>query len=247
MSSSSPSSALPATVRMSDAVTITTPAGPARLRRSHRRTLAISVLPNGELELVAPQSATEAAIARKVGKRMRWISQQRAAFADMHRNRIPLRYESGATHTYLGRQYRLKVIKSERASVRLIGPYFHIATRTRAPDEVKRLLDAWFRDRAVEQFKRRLAQWEPWCRHQRLPAPHLHLLRMPKRWGSAGRSGRVALNPDLVRTPSICIDYVIAHEICHLKCPQHDRSFFRALDQVFPNWRAVKERLERFQ
>lgn len=69
---------------------------------------------------------------------------------------------------------------------------------------------------------------------------------MSKRWGSAARDGRIALNPERVRTPSICIDYVIAHEICHLQHPDHDRSFFKLLEQVFLNWKGVKARLEQF-
>jgi predicted metal-dependent hydrolase len=68
---------------------------------------------------------------------------------------------------------------------------------------------------------------------------------MPKRWGSSHRDGRIYLNPELVKAPAICVDYVIAHEICHLKHPQHDRAFFRLLGEVFPNWQAVKARLER--
>jgi predicted metal-dependent hydrolase len=67
---------------------------------------------------------------------------------------------------------------------------------------------------------------------------------MPKRWGSAHPDGRVYLNPDLVKAPPLCIDYVIAHEVCHLKHPQHDRAFFHLLDQVCPDWRRIKTRLE---
>ena len=232
---------------MSDVTTISTAAGAARLHRSDRRTLAISVLPNGSLELVAPLDATEAEIASKVGRRLRWIVRQRTAFVAMNRDRIPLRYESGATHRYFGRQYRLKVVKSERIGVRLVGGHFHIATKSGSSDEIRRALNAWLRAKAMEQFTLRLAKWERWCEARELPRPRVRLLRMPKRWGSSHRDGRIYLNPDLVTAPSICIDYVIAHEVCHLKHPYHDRWFFRLLDQIFPNWRTTKLRLEQFQ
>lgn len=229
---------------MSEVTTIATPAGPARLRRSARATLAISVLPDGTLELVAPPDATEVALAAKVGKRLRWIVRQRTAFAEMNRSRAPLRYESGATHRYLGRQYRLKVRKAELVGVRLIGGYFHVQTKTGAPAEVEGLLTGWLREKARGQFAARLARWAPWCAARKLPVPRVRLLRMPKRWGSAHRDGRISLNPNLMRAPSICIDYVIAHEVCHLQHPQHDRAFFKLLDQVVPGWRAIKARLE---
>lgn len=67
---------------------------------------------------------------------------------------------------------------------------------------------------------------------------------MPKRWGSAHKDGLIFLNPELVRAPSICIDYVIAHELCHLKHPNHGPQFYDLLDELFPRWREIKARLE---
>ncbi len=229
---------------MSDAVHLGTPAGPAVLRRTDRASLAISVLPDGTIDLVAPLDARESDIAARVGKRLRWIVRQRTTFADMNRGRMPLRYESGATHRYLGRQYRLKIQRGQPTSVRLVGAYFHITTPNGSPAEAETALNAWLRGKAVEQFTARLAKWEPWCAARKLPAPRLRLLRMPKRWGSSHRDGRIYLNPDLVKAPAICVDYVIAHEVCHLKHPQHDRAFFKLLDQTVPNRCTIKARLE---
>ena len=112
-----------------------------------------------------------------------------------------------------------------------MGRYFQVATKSGTPVEVETLLNTWFRDKAVEQFSSRLAKWEEWCAARKLPAPRVLLLRMPKRWGSSHRDGRIYLNPELVKAPSICIDYVITHEVCHLGHPQHDRCFFSLLEQ----------------
>lgn len=229
---------------MSDRLSIETAAGNALLLRSDRATLAISVRPNGQLELKAPRTATIPSIQAKVRTRLRWIVRQRVQFRDMQRDRIPLRYESGATHTYLGRQYRLKVSAPTKSSVRLKGAYIHIAGPSKTPARVKTLLDSWLRERALAQFTARLEKWKPWCAARKLPVPTVRLLRMPKRWGSSHRNGRILLNPELVKAPALCVDYVIAHEICHLKHPQHDRAFFRLLSEVFPNWQTVKARLE---
>jgi predicted metal-dependent hydrolase len=224
--------------------TIALPAGLCVLRRSERRTLAISVLPDGTIDLIAPHGSRPEDIAAKVGKRLRWIVRQRRAFAEMNHNRAPVRYVSGATHRYLGRQYRLKVQHAEPIGVKLVGGYFQVTAKTGTPAEVETLLNSWLREKSIEQFSARLAKWERWCNERKLPLARLRLLRMPKRWGSSHRDGRIYLNPELVKAPSICIDYVIAHEVCHLKHPQHNRAFFHLLDQVCPNWRAIKARLE---
>jgi predicted metal-dependent hydrolase len=229
---------------MSEPEVIQTPAGSAALRRSRRRTLAISVLPNGDLELAAPLDAEEAAILARVEKRAGWIERQRRAFREMNAARPPPRYVTGATHRYLGRQYRLKVERGEKTGVALRGGYFQVTVCGHGEAAVREALEAWLRQRAGEQFAKRLQGWCEWCRNRRLPTPRLQLLRMAKRWGSARKNGTIALNPELIRAPSACIDYVITHEICHLKHPDHGPKFRALLQQLCPDWRRLKERLE---
>ena len=106
------------------------------------------------------------------------------------------------------------------------------------------MLNDWMRERARDQFQRRLSVWRRWCAQLGLPEPKLGLRTMPKRWGSANPNGRIFLNPDLVRAPSPCIDYVIAHEICHIKHPRHDKCFYAELEKLCPKWRNHKQRLE---
>lgn len=229
---------------MSESSTISTAVGECLLRRSNRRTLAISVHPDGTVELTAPKMAAAEAITAKVAKRVGWIRLQRQRFAEMNRDRLPLRYVSGASHRYLGRQYRLKVQKAEPTEVRLVGGYFLIRAKSGDQDEVRALLEQWFRKHAQALFAQRLSQWSEWCRARELPEPRLSLLKMPKRWGSAQPDGRIRLNPELIRMPSICIDYVVAHEICHLRFPAHDPRFYRQLSELMPDWRKIKARLE---
>ena len=229
---------------MSKAETIDTVVGQCHLTRSKRKTLAISVLPDGTIELVAPIGSFLSDIVTKVKRRQRWIEKQRRSFAEMNSIRPPLKYRSGATHRYLGRQYRLKVRKHQKSSIKLKGAFFHISTPDNSSESIKVLLDSWMRAHALNQFSKRLTLWESWCQHRHLRKPRLHLRSMPKRWGSSHKDGRIFLNPDLVRTPSVCIDYVIAHEVCHLKHPNHDQDFYKQLNEMFPNWQAVKLRLE---
>lgn len=231
---------------MSESELIDTAVGSCSLRRSNRKTLGISVLPNGSIELTAPRNAPLQDILKKVAKRARWIDRHRAIFAQMNATRAPRRYCSGATHYYLGKQYRLKIIQSSQAEVRLRGGYFHIKTPTRSdPKAIESQLDLWYRAQAKKQFQRRLSSWSDWCQRHGLPPPRLVLRSMPKRWGSAQTDGRIFLNPELVRVPSVCIDYVITHEICHLLQPDHSHRFYESLSRLLPNWRAIKDRLER--
>ena len=230
---------------MSEFEVIETPAGPARLKRTHRRTLAISVLPDGSLELTAPAGSPETAILQKVEKRLPWIRAQRRHFSTMNAVRPALRYANGATHRYLGRQYRLKFSQGKEIRVALRGGYIHVQLPEISDPAVKKALTAWFRRLAAEQFQKRIAGWAVWCRQRKLPVPQFRLRTMPKRWGSALPNGTIYLNPELIHAPSACVDYVITHEICHLKYPDHGRKFWSLLRQLMPDWQTLKARLER--
>ncbi len=232
---------------MSKKEVIQTVAGSATLKRSNRLTLAISVLPNGDLELVAPMEAAVEGVTEKVAKRAGWIAKQRRLFSEMNATRPQLRYVTGATHRYLGRQYRLKVTVGEPSGVSMRGGYLYVTVREGVDAQVKTALEGWFRQRASEQFAGRLQHWVEWCQNRRLPAPKLRLLRMAKRWGSAQTDGTIALNPELIHAPSACIDYVIMHEICHLKHPDHGPRFRALLQQLCPDWQRLKDRLERVE
>jgi predicted metal-dependent hydrolase len=221
-----------------------TPWGDCALIRRPRKTLGISVLPDGSLELVAPLESSHQSILEKVKRRRQWIRRQRAEFSSMNSHRPPLRYCSGATHRYLGRQYRLRVSQKGHNSVKLKNGYFWIETTNTSAATVENLLEHWMRAHAKQQFERRLAPWQKWCARHKLPAPQVRIRKMDKRWGSAQANGSILLNPILIRTPSICIDYVIAHEVCHLKHRNHDQAFYRLLSENFPTWQSAKLRLE---
>jgi predicted metal-dependent hydrolase len=229
---------------MSEGEVLDTAVGPVRLRRTNRKTLAISVHPDGTVELTAPQRAEVGLILAKVAKRTVWIRRQQRTFIVMNAKRAPLHFSSGATHRYLGRQYRLKVIKGKPLGVKLSGGFFRVTVERSDEADVERLVSTWLRERASEQFTRRIEKWRTWCQQNRLPSPYLVLRTMPKRWGSAQINGQIALNPKLVRAPSVCIDYVIAHEICHLKHPDHGTAFYRQLGKLLPDWPRLKRRLE---
>lgn len=72
----------------------------------------------------------------------------------------------------------------------------------------------------------------------------MRLQIMKVQWGSCSPAGRLTLNPDLVKAPRECIDYVLLHELCHLKEHNHSRNFYRLLERHLPRWRRNKERLD---
>jgi predicted metal-dependent hydrolase len=209
-----------------------------------RKTLEISVHPDMSVIVKAPLSSDIALIEQKIIKRARWVLRQLRYF-DQFQPRTPERcYVSGESHLYLGKQYRLKVQEGAEASVKLSRGIFQVVCLNSTPELVKELLLQWYTDKARTQFAASLDRC--WLKFKNMDAdrPNLSIRRMQKRWGSLSKSGTLTLNTDLIRAPRECIDYVVMHELCHLKYHDHGPEFYKLLDSVSPGWEKVKHKLE---
>ncbi len=71
----------------------------------------------------------------------------------------------------------------------------------------------------------------------------IQLRFMPKRWGNCTAQGNIILNPELIAAPKDCIDYVLTHELCHLKEGNHSQAFYRLLKTVMKDWELRRRRL----
>lgn len=208
-----------------------------------RRTLAIEVHPDSRVLVRAPLGCSEELIAERVQRRAAWISRQLAEF-EGYRPRTPARqYIGGESHLYLGRQYRLRVLQADTSGVKLTRGRL-IVSHPGAPDpgRVRALLHRWYLDRARQVFGEVLDASLVHFRHAQ--RPRLIVRSMQSRWGSLSPAGSMTLNSSLIRAPRPCIEYVVTHELCHLKYRDHDARFFRLLGRVMPDWEQRKRRLE---
>lgn len=210
-----------------------------------RKTLAIHVYPDGQVIVDAPMAASNEAIADKVKKKAPWIFKQKLQFEAYPPALLKRQYVSGETHRYLGRQYRLKIMVGNSETVKLTHGNFLIETR-RPQDNlrVKRLLQAWYRSKALIVFTERYTQ----CVQnvERLGIYHdsgFQIRFMSKRWGSCTGKDTIILNPELIAAPKDCIDYVITHELCHLKEHNHGQAFYGLLTMALKDWELRKKRL----
>lgn len=208
-----------------------------------RQTLTIEVHPDSRVLVRAPVDCPEALIAERVQKRAAWISRQLAEF-ERYRPRTPARqYINGESHLYLGRQYRLKLVPGDAASVKLTrGQLLVTLPGDPEAERVRALLHRWYLDRARAVFTEVLDASLP--RFKGVEHPRLIVRTMQSRWGSLSRAGSMTLNVNLVRAPRPCIEYVVTHELCHTRHRDHDARFFKLLGQVMPDWEQRKQRLE---
>lgn len=213
--------------------------------RGARKTLAIEVYPDSSVVIKAPTGTGFDEIQKKVSKRARWIIKQQEYFRQFDPRTPERQFVGGETHLYLGKQFRLKVSEGDRDSVKLSRGYFQVERKNSIlPDHVKVLLNTWYLEKATVAFHASFERCWPYFERLGLTKPRIQARRMRKRWGSLSMGGQLTLNPDLIRAPKECIDYVITHELCHLQCHNHSSEFYRLLEKVMPDWEKRKHKLE---
>jgi predicted metal-dependent hydrolase len=217
-----------------------------RLRFADRRTLAISVLPDGIVAVTAPHDTPLEKIEHRIVARLGWIDRQKAYFAQ-YMPRSPVRqYVGGETHLYLGRQYRLRLEQGEVSNVRFSSGRLIVSVQK--PDVsslVRDAMETWYAERAQVKLPERVALAKAQVEHLGISHTALTIRSLKRRWGSMSSSGRLTLNRDLIKAPMSSIDYVILHELCHLAHADHGPAFYRILRRLLPDWRTRKDRLER--
>jgi predicted metal-dependent hydrolase len=218
---------------------------PFQLEYRKRKTLEISVYPDMSVRVKAPLKRTYCEIEEKVRKRAAWIIEQRYFFSLFLPMQPAKKYISGESHFYLGKQYRLKVVNSTEEKVVLKRGIINVYAKDRNDStQIKTLLDRWYRQRATIKYAERLNLCYAKTKRHGMILPNIQIRKMKKRWGSCSKQGAIILNTQLIKAPSHCVDYVIMHEMCHLKYFNHGKLFYDLLVKVMPDWEKRKKRLE---
>ncbi len=209
---------------------------------SNRKTLGITVTPDLDVLVKAPIDSSINKIKEKILKKAAWIIKQQSFFLSFQPKTPERRYIGGETHLYLGRQYLLKIESGKKDSVKLRGKFIEVHTSDKS--KVKGLVKEWYLLHAKSKFKE-IAQpiIEKFKKHKVEP-DSIVFREMPTRWGSCTPKGKIILNPELIKAPKGCIEYVIIHELCHLIYHDHTQKFIDLQTKEMPDWEKWKSKLE---
>jgi predicted metal-dependent hydrolase len=209
---------------------------------SGRKTLGITVNPDGQVIVKSPQDASKNEIETKIKKRAAWILKQQAFFKSFGEKLPPRRYISGESHLYLGKQYILHVTEGRPNSVRFKGRSFEIVCP--AKSKAESLMKAWYKEQAKIKFAEIAEPIIQRFKKYDVEPTSLYIQTMDNRWGSCTPKGKIILNTELIKAPKPCIEYVITHELCHLLHRNHTREFYNLLAAEMPDWERWKNKLE---
>jgi len=219
---------------------------PYTLIRQDRKRVRIVVTPDLNVTVSVPKRAKEQELGELLQKRARWVVQKIDQMKVFHPLPAPPEYVSGETFRYLGRQYRLKVETGPKGPAKLKGKFLTVTVSNKQDrDAVKKSVENWYRQRAEETFARYLNKCADVAERHNIPTATLTLRKMRTRWGSCSSRGRITISTNLIQAPVHCIEYVIMHELCHLKHHNHSKAFYKLLTQCMPDWHKRKTALQK--
>lgn len=210
-----------------------------------RKSIAVEVHPDTSVQIKAPLDCQLEDIKKVVSKRSKWIITQQKFFEQFLPETPKREYVSGETHYYLGRKYILKIVVSNENKIKLQGGFLHVYVTNCSEDQVKHLLTQWYYKRALKVFDKVYDEAFQKFNQFSIQKPEMQIKRMKKRWGSYTPTGIILINPELIKAASVCIEYVMIHELCHLIERNHSKRFYNLLTQIAPDWQRWKLKLEK--
>ncbi len=218
---------------------------PVLIGRTDRKTFRVSVNRDGAIRLFAPHLASDEKCQAFLHQSRHWIAKQRAAVLAMPS--VPaFRYVAGESHLYLGKPRRLKTPLAAKTSVKLDRAQLVVSSRGEPePRVVQALLEKWYRLQALDVFQVRLmACLQNSCFSDEDRPSSVRIKKLRSSWGSMSKAGVLTLSMDLIKAPIECIDYVITHELCHIRIPRHGPEFWKSLTRAMPDWKSRRKLLE---
>jgi len=215
---------------------------------NRRKNLAIAVHPDKRVEIVAPPNLKQEIIKELLRKKAHWVVKKIEWFDQIDRLETAKEYVNGETFLYLGRQYRLKILRGEDKLVtKLRGGYFEVSVPEATADQdereqVKEALWQWYLGHAEKKLGVLVCNYATMLH---IDSPHFKVKYQEKRWGSCPRNDVLHINVRIIMAPMSQIEYVVAHESCHLRYKDHSAEFWQQLRLIMPDYEVRKENLRK--
>tara|TARA_Y100001936_G_C16076901_1_gene674651 strand:+ start:2380 stop:3096 length:717 start_codon:yes stop_codon:yes gene_type:complete len=208
-----------------------------RVKKSSRRTTTQIVVTRMGVEIITPFKKSQKQIAELVRKNAKWIYKKQ--LLAKQEKPFKLTFEHGSRLPFFGRNYLLDVKQTKKSeSISLKNGKFVVRVNKISKARVRKLYLDWSKKKAFPLFEKSVKKYT-----KKIGVDHSKILvkNQKNRWGSVSKNGTINFNQKLIRAPSKIVDYIVAHEVCHLKIPNHSRAFWNLLLSIMPDYEERKQ------
>ena len=214
------------------------------VHRKKVKNINLRIRPNMEIYISAPMNLHSDYIENFIRSKEKWIKQVLKKIEEAKQNQLPSQYLSGEKHKYLGKEYELEVkqgnsnrvsLKEGKIILTVISNIFENS------DEKKKVMEKWYFENAQKVFVNTIQKWLEILDES---IEKLSIKPMKSRWGSCNYVKRyINLNTELIKRTQFEIEYVVLHELTHLKYPNHGKGFYRYIENYMPNYKMAEKML----
>jgi predicted metal-dependent hydrolase len=211
----------------------------AQVSRTDRSKSATIKVEEGTVVVVVPRTLTPERIKKLLDDKTQWIK-QKIALHPQAKIATEKQYVSGEAFSYLGRNYRLKVTEGELTPIKLVQGCLAISVPKDESQHrmIRYALTSWYRRRAELKLREKLIRYSPIVG---VETNGYKVKSFQSRWGSCTPRGRVDFNWKIIMAPNRVVDYVVVHELCHLKQHDHSPQFWKLVESIMPDYAECKE------
>jgi len=208
-----------------------------RIKKSPRRkTIEILVGRTG-VQVLTSKKKTSQEVNDVIKKHVRWIYKKQLLAKE--EKRVKITFENGSRLPFLGKNYLLDIKKTKNAeSFSLRNGKFVVRQIKTSKHKIRKLYLEWSKKKAIPLLEKSVKKYS---KKISLDTGKIAIKNQKNRWGSVTKKGTINFNQNLIRAPTKIIDYVVAHEVCHLKIPNHSTQYWRLLELVMPGYEDKKE------
>ena len=194
--------------------------------------------PDGKVRITAPKTLAEKRIIEFISSRIDWIRDQQAKILSEPRSK-PLTYSSGEEITVFGKRYILEITEGKKNDFTFFGEKATLVCKQGTPAEKREaIVEKALREALYAKITPLFAKWEAITQ---LKASSFQIKKMKTRWGTCNtRTKKIWLNLELAHKSDECIEYVIMHELAHLRAPNHGKEFIAIMNYYMPRWQELR-------
>ena len=214
----------------------------AEVIRTQRIKSADIRVEEGSVSIAVPTSLETQRISQLLMKKKKWIKEK----INIHKELQPAslkKFVSGESFSYLGRNYRLKISTGAFEPVKLVYGRLTVTVPggKQNTDAIRNALIHWYKEKAEAKLTEKVSRYIDVIG---VTPKSIGIKSYKSRWGSCSAKGKIDFNWKIIMAPNRIVDYVVAHELCHLKQHDHSPKFWKLVERNIPEYLSCKEWLK---
>lgn len=205
-----------------------------------RKTLKISIEENGEVKVEAPINVNNQEILRVIKSKAKWIISKQEEIERINNEKVTREATYGKSYLYLGKYYSLKLIVDENiknTSVELQRENLIVISNTYDEEKIKFAIKKWYKEKTLERAKERISYYENYFSHK---VKDIKVKEQKARWASCTYDNKILFNYRIIMAPDYIFDYIVVHEMCHMKHKNHSKEYWQSVGEVLSDYKERK-------